>query len=407
MKALLSSLLLAAPAGLLAVRGAPPCSDDATMGQVANAATAMLGSTAYVFPGDPCKGDKERFSCHYECDASLGAGAQWKAVRDVVSADRNVTQSITWVGPAAAGGALPNGTEVMFMVGGGTKQSPCPTGCPGFKPFVAYNPDPDVGLVELSSRGAPKVALATAEFIGHVFYVIGGIKKDDLNHDVYRFDTTTMRWIEPFRGAGAGGDTFTPRLGLSSAVIGNAIFTVGGVGTTPDGSNVYSQAVDILDLGRAGDAPANAVHVWHKGPNALTKRAYTAAFTMGCKVYVAGGATDGTGTGSAQNLKIVEIYSVPEGKTLAEGAWVQSSTPLTYPVSHPGAIVPAAKTPGQEAAVVIGGLSGGGEGQPKEYCQSVAQPCDDPSHTAHVQYSTVSCNPNQCAWGYVKNPAGE
>ena len=76
------------------------------MGQVANAATAMLGSTAYVFPGDPCKGDKERFSCHYECDASLGAGAQWKAVRDAVSADRNVTQSITWVGPAAAGGAL-------------------------------------------------------------------------------------------------------------------------------------------------------------------------------------------------------------------------------------------------------------------------------------------------------------
>ena len=83
-------LLLLAPGGVLGV--IPPCSDGAAMGEVSSAATAMLGSKAYVFPGNKCKGDKKFFYCHYECDASGGTGAQWKPVQDVISAERNVTQ---------------------------------------------------------------------------------------------------------------------------------------------------------------------------------------------------------------------------------------------------------------------------------------------------------------------------
>ena len=403
-------LLLLAPGGVLGV--IPPCSDGAAMGEVSSAATAMLGSKAYVFPGNKCKGDKKFFYCHYECDASGGTGAQWKPVQDVISAERNVTQSITWQGPAAAAGALPNGTEVIFMVGGGTRQNPCnvrnpnPDVCKGFKVFVAYNPS--WGIVELPSRGAPELALATAAFVGHTLYVIGGTSgSQGMSDHVYRFDTTSMRWIEPFRGAGVGGSPFTPRYGLSSVVIGNTIFTVGGVELQASGSSSYSTVVDILDLGRAGTAPGDIMHAWHKGPDALSKRAYATAFTMGCKVYVAGGAKDGGTQGSTQNLDIVEIYSVASGKTLAEGSWVEGN-PLAHQVSHAGAIVPAANAARQEAAVVIGGLSGGDPGSPKSYCQSVPQPCADPSRPAHKpQYEDVSCSQNQCARGYVNDGAGQ
>ena len=121
-----------------------------------------------------CKGDKKVFPCHYSCDTTQGSGAQWKVVTD--DSERNITQSITWVAPASASGTLPNGTEVLFMVGGGTEQKPCspfnpdPKVCKGFKPLVAFNPDPNVGVVELSSRGAPELALATAAFVGQVLY---------------------------------------------------------------------------------------------------------------------------------------------------------------------------------------------------------------------------------------------
>ena len=137
-------LLVLLPGVALAVTA--PCSFDgaqSAMGPVSAAAVGMLNSVAYVFPGEPCKGDKEVFPCHYSCDTTQGSGAQWKVVTD--DSERNITQSITWVAPASASGTLPNGTEVLFMVGGGTEQKPCsplnpdPKVCKGFKPLVAFN----------------------------------------------------------------------------------------------------------------------------------------------------------------------------------------------------------------------------------------------------------------------------
>ena len=378
-------LLLATLAAALAPRPAlgMPCNTNEFPGKVSGAATAILGDHAYLFPGSKCHMSHEVAPCHYKCDITGDNG--WETVTGNASA-------LGWEGlPANVVGVLADGTEAIFLVGGHGKQDE-PV------PYMAMFTEAD-GMRRLPD--APHtLALATASYVEPIMYLIGGVGPRGANSAVHRFNTYTMKWISDARVSGS----YTPRRGLSSVVLGGAILIVGGHTFAPDSS--FTGIVEILDLGRPGTDPEEAEMRWYKGPSMNQPRAYSAAFTLGCRVYVAGGATDDPDPThkDAMDLRNVEVYSVPAGQTMDKGAWTRT-VDLPKAVSHVEAIVPHVDDASLETALMVGGLY---NRAPSNLLQEINQACNEPRYNtkgaasgSDAPPSPPPCDTSTCGWGYV------
>jgi hypothetical protein len=112
------SLLLFTLLTLAAGQSTVPCSITGTIlaeASIADAPSGVVDQTVYIFPHICDEGHGIESPCHYYCDTTNDQG--WKQ-------DKSANHSISWVGAASAVGELSDGTEALFMMGGGPTNAP-------------------------------------------------------------------------------------------------------------------------------------------------------------------------------------------------------------------------------------------------------------------------------------------
>ena len=307
-----------------------------------------------------------------------------------------MNQTIDWSGAASCVGELKDGTDALFMMGGGAKTN-------ALDNMVYFSEKK--GLVKLPRMNHGPLALATAAYLRPNVYLIGGYNSRDYNDHVYRYNTLTLQWLST--NLPVTGDSFTPRTGLSATVFNGVIATVGGHSGT-GGEAAYSNAFEMLEVDRINGVDTELI--WHHGPPLQQARAYAAAFTSGCRVYVAGGAIDKDGSKYAEDLNIVEVYSTISDDVsnngggngggnvggTTNGFWSRTSN-IGKNVSHVNAVT-LQSVDGVDQGLLIGGLS---KAEPKNYLQPVVQACASPERPVSMT-SKDGCDQKRCSDGYVE-----
>jgi N-acetylneuraminic acid mutarotase len=252
-----------------------PCSDpgssSTSLSRVSDAPSGIIDRTIYVFP-HICKRNNGALDspCHYYCDQNNNLG--WQT-------NNNVNDTISWLGAAYAVGELKDGTDALFMLGGTSTKKNKP-----LDNMVYYTPKK--GIVTLPPLRYGALAEAAAVYLKPNLYLIGGKNSNSYNEKVFRFDTTTLTWLT---NSLTPSGTFTPRVGLSAAILNGLIVSAGGhTGTGPSSRPTATFEVLEVDRTRGEDTAL----VWHSGPDMSYPRAYATMFSLNCKVYVAGGAID-------------------------------------------------------------------------------------------------------------------
>ena len=112
------SLLLFTLLTLAEGQSTVPCSITGTIlaeASIADAPSGVVDQSVYIFPHICDEGHGVESPCHYYCDTTNDQG--WKQ-------DKSANHSINWVGAASAVGELSDGTEALFMMGGGPTNAP-------------------------------------------------------------------------------------------------------------------------------------------------------------------------------------------------------------------------------------------------------------------------------------------
>ena len=231
-------LVLLLPAAVLSAD--LPCSTNLGHGasflnSIADASSGIIDSTIYIFPHVCVQSHSDNAPCHYYCDQTNTLG--WQS-------DLNSNNTISWSGAASAVGELEDGSEALFMMGGGPHNKP-------LADMVYYSPKAasktGQGLVTLPPLRYGALALAAAAYMKPNVYLLGGVGTKFYNEKIYRFDTTTLTWLtDNLTPSGS----FTPRIGLSASILNGVIVAAGGH-TGTGGSSRYTAAFELLEVDRS------------------------------------------------------------------------------------------------------------------------------------------------------------
>jgi hypothetical protein len=231
-------LVLLLPAAVLSAD--LPCSTNLGHGasflnSIADASSGIIDSTIYIFPHVCVQSHSDNAPCHYYCDQTNNLG--WQS-------DLNSNNTISWSGAASAVGELEDGSEALFMMGGGPHNKP-------LADMVYYSPKAasktGQGLVTLPPLRYGALALAAAAYMKPNVYLLGGVGTKFYNEKIYRFDTTTLTWLtDNLTPSGS----FTPRIGLSASILNGVIVAAGGH-TGTGGSSRYTAAFELLEVDRS------------------------------------------------------------------------------------------------------------------------------------------------------------